>query len=378
MNILFLIYHGLSQSSGVSKKIEAQIKGLRDGGHNVYMCHYNINEKGLWARMIDNDTLENYGNNRLSPIKKRVCYDAILRFAIDKKIDFVYARSFHNANPFTISFFKKLRKAKIKSVIEIPTYPYDQEYKGTLVKDKIELLTDKLFRHKLAKTTDAIVTFSDYEQIFGQRTIRISNGIDFDMLPIKEKQARSADSAINMIGVAEVHFWHGFDRLLKGLAEYYSRPHMQEVHFHLVGGIDPNEWNGSEMSEGINTLINKHNLSEHVTLYGKKFGDELNSVFEKADVAIGSLARHRSGIYNIKTLKNREYAARGIPFVYSETDTDFEGKPYILKVPADESPIDIHAIVDFYNGLEIEPQAIRDSIKHLSWKEQMQKVINEL
>ena len=378
MNILFLIYHGLSQSSGVSKKIEAQIKGLRDGGHNVYMCHYNINEKGLWARMIDNDTLENYGNNRLSPIKKRVCYDAILRFAIDKKIDFVYARSFHNANPFTISFFKKLRKAKIKSVIEIPTYPYDQEYKGTLVKDKIELLTDKLFRHKLAKTTDAIVTFSDHEQIFGQRTIRISNGIDFDMLPIKEKQAENGNSTINMIGVAEVHFWHGFDRLLKGLAEYYSRPHMQEVHFHLVGGIDPNEWNGSEMSEGINTLINKHNLSEHVTLYGKKFGDELNSVFEKADVAIGSLARHRSGIYNIKTLKNREYAARGIPFVYSETDTDFEGKPYILKVPADESPIDIHAIVDFYNGLDIEPQAIRDSIKHLSWKEQMQKVINEL
>ena len=378
MNILFLIYHGLSQSSGVSKKIEAQIKGLRDGGHNVYMCHYNINEKGLWARMIDNDTLENYGNNRLSPIKKRVCYDAILRFAIDKKIDFVYARSFHNANPFTISFFKKLRKAKIKSVIEIPTYPYDQEYKGTLVKDKIELLTDKLFRHKLAKTTDAIVTFSDHEQIFGQRTIRISNGIDFDMLPIKEKQAENGNSTINMIGVAEVHFWHGFDRLLKGLAEYYSRPHTQEVHFHLVGGIDPNEWNGSEMSEGINTLINKHNLSEHVTLYGKKFGDELNSVFDKADVAIGSLARHRSGIYNIKTLKNREYAARGIPFVYSETDTDFEGKPYILKVPADESPIDIQAIVDFYNGLDIEPQAIRDSIKHLSWKEQMQKVINEL
>lgn len=378
MNILFLIYHGLSQSSGVSKKIEAQVKGLRDSGHRVYMCHYSLNEKGLWARMIDNDTLEDYGNNKLSPIKKRIYYDAILKFAIDSKIDFVYARSFHNANPFTISFFRKLKKANIRSVIEIPTYPYDMEYKGLLIKDKIELLTDKVFRHQLAKAADAIVTFSDYEKIFGQKTIRISNGIDFDELPIKSERAKHDNAIINLVGVAEVHFWHGFDRLLKGLAEYYSRPHTQKVHFHLVGGIDPNEWNGSDMAEGINTLISKHRLNEHVTLYGKKFGDELNAVFEQADVAIGSLARHRSGIYNIKTLKNREYAARGIPFVYSEIDTDFEDKPYILKVPADESPIDIQAIVDFYNGLDVEPQAIRDSIKDLSWKRQMQKVIDEL
>lgn len=377
MNILFLIYHGLSQSSGVSKKIEAQIKGLRDSKHNVYMCHYDINEKGLWARMIDYNTLEDYGNNKLSPIKKRIRYGAILKFVKDYKIDFVYARSFHNANPFTISFFKKLKNANIKSVIEIPTYPYDQEYKDKLVKDKIELLTDKLFRHQLAKMTDAIVTFSDDEKIFGQRTIRISNGIDFDMLPLKKKQVEDK-STLNLVGVAEVHFWHGFDRLLKGLAEYYSRPHIQEVHFHLVGGIDPNEWNGSEMAEGINTLINKHHLSNYVTLYGKRFGDELNAIFEKADVAIGSLARHRSGIYKIKPLKNREYAARGIPFIYSEIDTDFEDKPYILKMPADESPINIQAIIDFYNGMDIEPLAIRDSIKNLSWKEQMQKIINEL
>ncbi len=35
-------------------------------------------------------------------------------------------------------------------------------------------------------------------------------------------------------------------------------------------------------------------------------------------MGIASLGRHRNGITRIKTLKNREYAARGIPFVYSE------------------------------------------------------------
>ena len=46
-------------------------------------------------------------------------------------------------------------------------------------------------------------------------------------------------------------------------------------------------------------------------------------------------------------MKNREYAARGIPFIYSETDSDFDNKPYVLKGPADESPTNIQDIIDF-------------------------------
>ena len=70
----------------------------------------------------------------------------------------------------------------------------------------------------------------------------------------------------------------------------------------------------------------------------------LDQLFSKADMGIGSLGRHRSGITHIKTLKNREYAARGIPFVYSEIDADFDHCNYVLKVPANETPINIHGI----------------------------------
>ena len=48
------------------------------------------------------------------------------------------------------------------------------------------------------------------------------------------------------------------------------------------------------------------------------------------------------------------------------------------KVPADESPIDIHRLIRFYMELDLSPRKIRDSIKNLSWKEQMMKVINNL
>ena len=90
------------------------------------------------------------------------------------------------------------------------------------------------------------------------------------------------------------------------------------------------------------------------------------------------MARHRSNITDIKTLKNREYAARGIPFMYSEIDSDFENKPYILKATADESSIDIQKIISFYDQCTCTPLEIRNSIKNLSWKIQMQKVVDEV
>ena len=95
-------------------------------------------------------------------------------------------------------------------------------------------------------------------------------------------------------------------------------------------------------------------------------------------MGIGSLGRHRSGITNIKTLKNREYAARGIPFTYSETDEDFDNMPYVLKIMPDESPVNIHDLIDFYQSKTWTPQSIRDSVGHLSWTKQMSKVVDKI
>lgn len=134
---------------------------------------------------------------------------------------------------------------------------------------------------------------------------------------------------------------------------------------------------GKREKDKIMSLIQEYGLTPYVILHGTKYGEELNEIFNHADFAIGSLGRHRSGIYNIKTLKNREYAARGFSFIYSETDNDFDLMPYILKVPADESPINISSIINFCHSKTILPQEIRNSIKHLSWREQMKKVCED-
>lgn len=368
MKILFLIFHGFDPNNGISKKISYQLEAFKANGHEAHLCY--MDENGSKRRIVDENIIADYGNGKKGKILKRTEFGSIVNYAITQQIDFVYIRSNHNANPFTINMVRRMKKAGMKVVMEIPTYPYDQEYFNKSMRR--QLIQDKLFRNMFAKQLDAIITFSEEDYIFGQQTIRISNGIDFNSVRMKKDNSHPTDE-LHLIGVAEIHRWHGFDRVIQGLAEYYTQPRDLKVYFHIVGYFfSPVE------EEEITEIIKKHQLEPYIILYGKKHGDELDEIFDQCDFGIGSLGRHRVGIDHIKTLKNREYAARGIPFIYSETDTDFDKKPYVLKMPADETAINIENIIRFYQQLAITPQQIRDSIEDLSWKHQMERVVKAI
>ena len=375
MKILYLVYHGFSDESGISKKIHYQVKGLRQNGHEVHLCYYDFDPRGHRCRYVGNKVIADYGTGALAAIRSRTQLDCIYNYCAVNSIEMVYARSFMNASPILVRLFHKLNKRGIKCITEIPTYPYDSEFKGYPLKYKILLYIDKLFRKALAKKMEAIVTFSNEETIFGKRTICISNGIDLDSIPIHNPKKQND---IHLIAVAEIHYWHGFDRLVAGMGEYYKlNPDTRKVFFHVVGWED---YRGTT-SNGYLTVeqtAKKYNIGQYVVNHGKLFGDKLDEVFNQCVFAIGSLGRHRSGITNIKTLKNREYAARGIPFIYSETDNDFEDKPYIIKAPADESPVNIRQIIDFIDTHDVNPSEIRNTVEHLSWRFQMEKVVKEI
>ena len=373
MKILFLVYHGFSEVSGISKKIHYQVKGLRENGHDVRLCYYGFAENGHRCRYIDDKVIQDYGIGRWAGFRQRLSYDCIYDYCIREKIELVYARCFMNANPWLIHFFKKLRDAGVHAVTEIPTYPYDAEFVGFPFQTRMNLKVDQLFRHKLYAQMDAIVTFSDAKEIFGQRTINISNGVDFGSIPLHKPVITNDE--LHLIGVAEVHYWHGYDRLIAGIGEYYKNGGKRDVFFHIVGGVASCEMHDSMHAPGYIELMEKYHVKDRVIFHGQLFGDELDAVFNQCQFAIGSLARHRSGITVIKTLKNREYATRGIPFIYSEQDSDFDEQPYVLKIPADESPVDMNKIWNFMDSFQMKPVEIRKTVEHLTWTIQMQKVI---
>ena len=377
MNILFLVYHGFSPASGISKKIASQLKGLEANGHSLFLVSYEVDETGERVCMINQQVVARYGKGKWGAFYKRYSYSKLFHAIQQLGIEFVYARSFHNASPFTISFFKKIKKVGIPAVLEIPTYPYDQEYDAFPMSSKMDLWVDRLFRKQLAAQLNGIVTFSNHDTIFGQRTIRISNGVDFDALSLRTPTVHPKGE-IHLLGVAEVHYWHGYDRLIHGLGVYYQKPQPYQIYFHIVGGVADGEMYGLPQATGFDTLIKEYNLQDKVIFHGQQTGEALDKLFNEANFGIGSLARHRTGITHIKPLKNREYAARGLSFIYSETDDDFDNMPYILKASADEAPVDIEKLVEFMQQSKETPQQIRDSISHLSWKEQMNQVINHI
>lgn len=371
MKGLFLVFHGFAAHNGISKKIFSQLAALQACGLDAELCYVTCSADGHWKRMAGGQVVEDFGPGLRGKIGKRIRYGALTRYILEKGIEFVYMRGDHNANPFLNRWLGQMKRMGVKVVMEIPTYPYDSEYNCAPLRARAVLQADKIFRGAMARRLSRIVTFSDLPSIFGVPTIRISNGIDFEAIPVKASENRPGE-VIRLTGVADIHFWHGFDRVIEGMANYYKAPGRERVEFHIIGS------GTAAQLEKLRDLAVQHRLEDRVIFHGPQSGAGLDAVFEATDMGIASLGRHRCGIDRIKTLKNREYAARGIPFVYSETDGDFDAMPYVMKASADESPLDIAAVARFCRNNTLTPAQIRSSVAGLSWAAQMQKVLDEV
>ena len=372
MKGLFIVFHGFAAHNGISKKIFYQCDALRRCGAELRLCSLEVGADGSHRRILDGETLENFGHGLRAKLKKRFSYRSVTDYIRREGVRFLYVRFDHNANPALIRWFAHLKKLGVRIALEIPTYPYDAEFAQSPAVRKLKLRIDRMFRCRMARYIDRIVTFSDDTEIFGRPTIRISNGIDFRCIPLKT-QVHGDHHNLRLLAVANIHFWHGLDRVIEGLRDYYAAPHQCIVRLRIAG-------------DGVETLIaeyrrmiDAYSLAEYAEVIGPRSGAALDAEFEWCDMGIASLGRHRNGITGIKTLKNREYTARGIPFVYSERDSDFDGMDYVMKAPADDTPLDIAALVRFYDGLHLTPAQIRGTVEgRLSWDNQMKQVLTEL
>lgn len=92
MRILFLVYHGFSEVSGISKKIHYQVKGLRENGYEVHLCYYDFDSRGHRCRFVDGEIIKDYGKGIFAGLRQRLDYNCIYNYCVNKGIVFVYAR----------------------------------------------------------------------------------------------------------------------------------------------------------------------------------------------------------------------------------------------------------------------------------------------
>ncbi len=317
-------------SIGIAKKILSQVKALNTDNSECILVNLHIALKNPLLHLM------------YIFFSRNMYINKIAKFDFTT-VDFVYIRRFI---PLSLGFVSMLTYIKninkgCKIIYEIPTYPYDSEHRG--FKGNIVLLIDKIFRQKLKYYIDYIVTYSQDDVIFGIKTIKIMNGIDCSTVsPIDVIKYRQ--ETIRLIAVAQFAEWHGYDRLIKGLYEYYKKAPEKKVFIDFVG-------NGGVLQQ-YQKMVALYGLEEYIIFHGVLTGDFLSDVFNQADVAVCSLGCHRIGVFLGSFLKSREYIARGLPMI-SSTKIDIlpNDYRYIQYVPENDSAIDVESIVKFCNVL---------------------------
>ena len=177
-----------------------------------------------------------------------------------------------------------------------------------------------------------------------KKTLLMANGIDCEKIPILQRAEIFDGKLVSFVCVANVEFWHGFDRLLRGVRNYLSSPYKHvDVFVRIVG-------DGGDV-ERLRSLTKELGLERYVSFEGELRGALLSDIYETANLGVSSLALHRKGLTMASDLKTRDYVARGLPVVYCSDDLDVDADTdFFFRVSPGEDAVDVDAVVKWYTN----------------------------
>ncbi len=336
-----------SATDGVCCKIDSEIKTFIDAGLHVdkiYLLNKDIHflKDGL-DRII----------GHTGKYKKIVAYMNMYKCIKNAKYDWIYNR-YGMFDPFYIRVLKRLNKNGARILIEVPTYPYKWERNKGLL-NWILFFLDSICLGSASKYIDRVLTYSNDKTIWNVPTINIINGINVGLYRQKGMN-KAHDKQINLVAIALMQPSHGYERIIKGISEYYKLSKGRyEVFLHLIG-------DGPELSFYKNIVID-NSLEKYVFFHGRMDQEQIADFIDGMDLGVCALAGYKKNVFLTSELKSREYIVRGIPFVYA-CDMDIEDKldgDMAIKFENNDSVIDINRIVEFY-------EEIKDSYQRISNK----------
>ena len=357
-------------NSGVSKKISGQIKGLRE--HGVQVSYILRRDDGYWLA-DENGAVARLSNSAESysyKIKNQISRSLAEHYRRRELPDLLFIRGTRLFGGCG-ELIRAMKKNGKKVVVEIPTVLrlIDQHEPRAFVTQVI----DDLFLWVLARYIDAYVIESRETKLYGVRTIRIQNGIDAESVKML---APVTHEGVHMLAVALMAPWHGYERIIEGLREYYAKAEQpRKVYLDLVGQ--------GEETQRYKTLAEEYGLMEYVLFHGVKRGEELDAIYDRCDLGLGSFGMYKINLRSGNTLKLKEYCAKGMPFVYACYEEAFGKEPrFCLLVENDGTSVDIANVLAFYDGIRDDLDSVRTEMRkyaeqNLSWRKEMQHVLEE-
>lgn len=361
--MIYIVYNELYSpmfGNGIRRKILGQIKAFkRSFGRVFHTCYM-----GQMLYLFDGEKQV----EKEFAITKQDCNKIIWSWIEKYKIKRTYIR-YAFADKWFIHFLKNQKAKGVKSVIEIPTFPYDGE--GIQGRVKIE---DAHYRKDMYIYIDLVTTNSDEPKIWKIPCIPMMNGVDIHdyELCINKKQRKNQ---IVLIGVSTLVFWQGYERVIQGLYNYYKNRNEYKIFFKIVG-------EGTE-KKYYQSLVQKYDLLRYVEFCGNLDGKELDRQYTLSDIAVSSLGRYKSGVESITPIKAAEYCMRGIPFICGYHDMRFAGnEKFIMNIPNNSDPVNMDRVIDFYKEIYkntgYQKQMNNYATEYLSWDVVLKPIVEFL
>lgn len=370
--LLYLSTVGAGPYQGVLKKIAMQCDAFEKIGLDV--VHINSGEKTVCGQLA-----------KILPFSYGVNYRIIKKRLINlqcRDYQYCYIR-YSPASRGLIDVLKTLKRInnQIKIILEIPTYPYEDELKT--IKSIPFKIRDRLYRNKMKNYVDLVITpsYVENDEIYGIPALEITNGIDVDRIKVREPRKREKEKII-LLGVALITAKQGYDRVIRGLSEYLQTKNTNEpdVVFYVIG-------TGNAKND-LKILSEKLSLKDNVFFVGEKENEQLEFYYNLADLGIGTLGQYKTNeLKRANSLKTREYCAKGLPFIitdcdYMFADSNFE---FCLVIGNDDTPVNIREAIHFisecrkaFTDEEILEHMNRFAKENLSWSKILDSVIRKV
>lgn len=368
MKMIYITPHGAYSTptgteKGVENKILQQMRNLEKIGVEIDRIDIGLSMNGL-----------------ISGVKSWVGASQSIRNALFREdVDVIYIRQLFPYFVYALLIGKKHHSKVIFELQDIESVANKVTLDNSFLKNIRSLylkLADLLFGKYIKSHADGLVSVTSEITTYNcrlthncVRCITLGNGIAVSSLPVR-KITISNNLDLHILVVANVSYWHGIDRFIVGMKEYKG---LRSIILHIVGS--------GYALRNLESLTDSLELSDHVIFHGFKSGTDLDAMFDQCHIAIGGLADFRRGLKEVSLLKNREYCARGIPFVLVAKDIDFPDEwAYTLHVPATEDPINMERVITFVERVMKDPNHPQEMRKyaeqHLDWYPKM-KILKE-
>lgn len=325
MRIAYVSLHWpRTRTSGVGKKIQAQVTAWNDLGHQarlfMHTAQYEPKSNLIEANYFfyENDGKLKTEINRIKAMTRLI---AAIR---DFHPDVIYLR-------YSIYVYPVQRLMSIAPVVEeINTNDLNQHNEL----GRLYSLYNRLTRGILLRSVHGLVVMT-HELAFGpafsqfQKPTRvIANGIDINNIkPLQPPKNHIPH--ILFIGTPG-YYWHGVDKLIT-LARNFPDLIIEVAGYDHIAGLS--------------------DLPSNLMLLGYLEGTAYQNALARADVAMGTMAWHRSGMEEGCPLKTRECLAYGLPMILPYIDSDLKDLDckFLLNIPNKEDNILTHgkSIHDF-------------------------------